>query len=90
MWVEEDPRGRRVRVGYDGTLKLVRSADADAVYDLAADPAESRRLDGGGGRRGSEARWTRSAPSRAPRTSPARPRSIPSARRAPGALGYVE
>ena len=46
VWVEDiDSGGARVRVGYDGTLKLVRSADADAVYDLAADPAESRRLD---------------------------------------------
>jgi hypothetical protein len=46
VWVEDiDSDGARVRVGYDGSLKLVRKADADAVYDLAADPSEATTVD---------------------------------------------
>jgi len=41
VWIEDvTEAGARVRVGYDGRWKLIRTDGRDAAYDLDADPAE--------------------------------------------------
>jgi arylsulfatase A-like enzyme len=54
VWVEDvDVEGHRVRVGYEGTHKLVTRENADvtttALYDLAADPGELHPIRDGTG-----------------------------------------
>ncbi len=54
VWAEDvDALGRRVRVGYDGSSKLVAFTSAAArkteLYDLASDPTEARSVRDGTG-----------------------------------------